>query len=220
MNLEQLLNPSLWEPTEESEKALNKNEGFRAVSAEARKALQKEILPNYNPGSPVNSFVEQTATALREALEKKDTLYTRLVRWKAIDQTDASYIDDLVWLLHQWAGRVENHNPEPAPAPDWSESATSMSQALGPAGPGSSWRLANTLNEVFNALNVEAKAQAVPLSGSLKKASGAMVTVNLGSGLSQEQVNLYHRPLHGWVNPTHDTPRKMAEALLQRLASL
>jgi len=96
---------------------------FTPISTEARRAFQREILPQIGKIKSVedlSKIVIEITAAIREASTAKDTLYTRLVRHKAIDQVDDSFFANILTVLQQWSSDTLDklrEAPEQAAAP-------------------------------------------------------------------------------------------------------
>jgi hypothetical protein len=93
---------------------------FQALSMESRNAFKQEILPQLTDIDSVRDLagtVGEVTLAISEAARAKDTLYTRLIRHKAIDQVDDSFFSDILVVLSQWAKQQAKADRAPAPAP-------------------------------------------------------------------------------------------------------
>lgn len=87
---------------------------FRPISTDARRALARELVPSKPEGMLVPQFVLEMTAQLRTALKDKDEWYTRLIRYKSIDQVDEAFFDDLIHVLGEWAQQQESKT-SPAP---------------------------------------------------------------------------------------------------------
>ena len=200
---------------------LMSREGFRPVSTEARAGLKQEILPSA-PKENLAAWVAETTSAMTKALVNKDMLYTRLIRHKAIDQSEQTYWDDLVYLLTEWGQKqAEKEAEEEAkareaePKPEVSPSQAlavqenfeeSLQDMLGPGRHVSPWRLTAALNESFREFGFSwAKAQVAPVSGWRLSSSStsrkqSLVSVVTGSGIAARQVDLRFFDGQGWLD--------------------
>lgn len=214
--------------------------GFRPISTEARRALKAEVLPTKPKEMSVKDFVREMTVQLQSALTDKEAWYTRLIRYKAIDQVDQSYFDDLVLLLGQWADDQEDKaepEPEAAPEPPKKKGGgaivggpprtveslrDSLVQSLLPASNVTPWALTASLNETFREHGVKAKAQVVPAA--IEKLSTSipgtrkvknLVAVVVGEGFTPSQVDLRHFSGLGWYDPLGlGSPQESAKQIL------
>lgn len=204
--------------------------GFRPISTDARRALKQEILPSKPAGYGVEDFVQEMTAQLRTALKDKDDWYTRLIRYKAIDQVDESFFDDLIYVLAEWAQTQGAAKEDVADTPQPVSEAKSDVQvlrdslvhALRPETHFTPWTLTSSLNEIFTRHGVQAKAQVVPApldklstSDPRSKKTRFLVAVLVGEGFTPTQVDLRHFPGSGWYDPLGiGSPEKSAKTLL------
>lgn len=214
---------------------------FRPVSTEARRALQAEILPQIGDVTSVAQLRTQVADivqALRVSFKEKDTFYTRLIRHKAIDQTDAAYYSDLSIVLKQWVDdtmdrltkrTVPQENPvspaPPAPAPQVvvvqqpipqenpvHKLKLDLQRELGADKNMTPWDLAQSLTNVFR--NHGIKGANAHLRS--KRAVGVGFDV-----FGVDDMELHYRNAQGWSDRIGlHTSDETAKELLVRLASV
>ena len=77
------------------------------VSPKARAAVHKEILPQLEEGVTSAKVAEELCESTKEQLDQsfksKDEVYTRLILYKSIDQSDDQYLRDLKIVMDEWA---------------------------------------------------------------------------------------------------------------------
>lgn len=77
-----------------------------AVSPMARKAIKQEILPQIEESvisvEGAEELCEETKRAIEAAFSYKNELYTRLIQYKGIDQSDTQFCDDLLVVMDEW----------------------------------------------------------------------------------------------------------------------
>jgi len=77
-----------------------------AVSPMARKAIKAEILPQIEESvlsvGGAEDLCEETKRAIEAAFSFKNEIYTRLVQYKTIDQSDEQFCDDLLIVMDEW----------------------------------------------------------------------------------------------------------------------
>ena len=99
-----------------------KEAALLAVSPMARKAIEKEVLPQLEESvTSVKAVAELTETTKKEieaAFKGKTEIYTRLIQYKSIDQSDAQFLDDLLHVMDEWERKTTKILKEgPAAAP-------------------------------------------------------------------------------------------------------
>jgi len=79
---------------------------FELVAPEAREAVKEEIVPQIEESvtgiDVLDGLVEQAKGQIVQGFKAKNTTYTRLIRYKSIDQSDAQYETDLLSALGEW----------------------------------------------------------------------------------------------------------------------
>lgn len=82
------------------------------VSPLARKAIEQEVIPQLESGissiSDVDNIVSSTKDEIESAFKTKSQVYTRLISYKSIDQSDNQYLTDLLRVLDEWATSTKN----------------------------------------------------------------------------------------------------------------
>jgi hypothetical protein len=77
-----------------------------AVSPMARKAIKQEILPQIEESvlsvEGAEELCEETKRAIEAAFSFKNEIYTRLIQYKTIDQSDDQFCDDLLVVMDEW----------------------------------------------------------------------------------------------------------------------
>ena len=77
-----------------------------AVSPMARKAIKAEILPQIEESvlsvEGAEELCEETKRAIEAAFSFKNEIYTRLIQYKTIDQSDEQFCDDLLVVMDEW----------------------------------------------------------------------------------------------------------------------
>lgn len=209
--------------------------GFRPISVDARRALRQEVVPSKPAGMADDQFVLEMTEQLRAAVKDKDEWYTRLIRYKSIDQVDEAFFDDLIYVLGEWAQKQGVDALEtPSQTPSQTPSAIEIEEAMLPDSPIKGlrndlvdvmgpahltpWAFTGALNEVFTRHNLgSVKAQVVPAS--LEKMSTSIagskkcrffVAVTIGQGFNVSQIDLRHFPSTGWFDPTGVGSPKLA----------
>lgn len=91
-------------------------QALMAVSPMARKAIEREILPQIEDGvtsaSAAKGLAESTKAQIEYSFKHKDEVYTRLIGYKSIDQSDTQYLRDLLVVMDEWAEKTESHLSE------------------------------------------------------------------------------------------------------------
>jgi len=79
---------------------------LEAVSPMAREAIRKEILPQIEESVvSVDSAVDMCASTKRSieaAFSYKNEIYTRLIQYKGIDQSDQQFLANLLIVMDEW----------------------------------------------------------------------------------------------------------------------
>ena len=80
---------------------------FELVAPQAREAVYAEIVPQIEERitsiDVLDGLVEQAKDQIIEGFKSKDPTYTRLIRYKSIDQSDQQYETDLLAAMSEWA---------------------------------------------------------------------------------------------------------------------
>jgi len=196
---------------------------FQALSVEARNAFKQEILPqlvNLGSAALVDAIGEVT-TAVGEAARSKDTLYTRLVRHKAIDQADDSFFADVLVVLSQWVKEQSQDDPKAAPAEPFAQPVMQpqvdsvqalredIVDQLGPAQNLTPWDLAHSLQTVFQQHGIRQASATVR--------SRNLVSVGFGT-YGIEDLELEHHPGRGWFTAVGFGPKTAAREIMVRVA--
>jgi len=79
---------------------------FALVAPQAREAIYAEIIPQIEELvtsiDVLDGLVEQAKGQIVEGFKSKDPTYTRLIRYKSIDQSDQQYETDLLAAMSDW----------------------------------------------------------------------------------------------------------------------
>jgi hypothetical protein len=77
-----------------------------AVSPLARKAIKQEILPQIEESvisvESAEDLCNSTKRSIEAAFSFKNQIYTRLIQYKSIDQSDSQFLDDLLMVMDEW----------------------------------------------------------------------------------------------------------------------
>jgi hypothetical protein len=77
-----------------------------AVSPMARRAIKQEILPQIEESVISVDSVEEMGNSTKRSIEAafsyKNEVYTRLISYKGIDQSDPQFLDDLLVVMDEW----------------------------------------------------------------------------------------------------------------------
>jgi hypothetical protein len=77
-----------------------------AVSPMARRAIQQEIIPQLDESVLSADGVDELGSSAKRSIEAafsyKNELYTRLIQYKTIDQSDTQFLDDLLIVMDEW----------------------------------------------------------------------------------------------------------------------
>jgi hypothetical protein len=81
------------------------------VSPYARAAIHKEILPQVEGGanskSDIQELHEHMVKGIETAFRTKSPIYTGLIKYKSIDQSDDQFQTDLILVLDEWKVKTE-----------------------------------------------------------------------------------------------------------------
>lgn len=104
MRLDQLIQGN--DAVQQHVAAERRKEGLTAVSPMARRAIQQEILPQIEESvisvESAEDLCESTKRSIEAAFSYKNEIYTRLVSYKGIDQSDQQFLDDLLVVMDEW----------------------------------------------------------------------------------------------------------------------
>jgi len=82
-----------------------------AVSPMARKAIEREVLPqleaHVTSAKAAEELAEDAKKDIEAAFKSKSEIYTRLIGYKSIDQSDDQYLKDLLYVMDEWAERTK-----------------------------------------------------------------------------------------------------------------
>lgn len=95
-------------------------QGLVAVSPMARKAIRLEILPQIEESvfsvKAAEDMCADTKRAIEAAFSYKNPLYTRLISYKGIEQSDGQFLTDLKVVMDEWLrgikARLEDEKDE------------------------------------------------------------------------------------------------------------
>lgn len=77
-----------------------------AVSPMARRAIKQEILPQIEESvlsiESVDDLGDSTKRSIEAAFSYKNEIYTRLISYKGIDQSDNQFLEDLLVVMDEW----------------------------------------------------------------------------------------------------------------------
>jgi len=77
------------------------------IAWSARKALQDEIFPQLEDGvtdlSSIDPLRDEAKETISQGFRAKNEVYTRLIMYKSIDQSDIQYLSDLIEAIDYWA---------------------------------------------------------------------------------------------------------------------
>jgi len=77
-----------------------------AVSPMARRAIRQEIVPQIEESvisvESVDELGDDAKRSIEAAFSFKNVLYTRLIGYKSIDQSDGQFLDDLLIVMDEW----------------------------------------------------------------------------------------------------------------------
>jgi hypothetical protein len=76
------------------------------IAPQAREAINTEIIPQVEETvtnmETLNAVTDSLVVEIETAFKNKNQVYTRLVRYKSIDQSDSQYAKDLVAVMGEW----------------------------------------------------------------------------------------------------------------------
>lgn len=82
------------------------------ISPNARKAVKNEIVPmleeHITDAGMVSVMEEQALNLVTVAVTQKNESYTRLIRYKSIDQSDTQFFDDVKKSISEWANKISS----------------------------------------------------------------------------------------------------------------
>lgn len=91
-----------------------------AVSPMARKAIEKEVVPQLEAHvtsvKSVDELGDQTKKDIEAAFKGKTEIYTRLIQYKSIDQSDTQFLDDLLYVMDEWVAKTKKVLDDGKPA--------------------------------------------------------------------------------------------------------
>lgn len=91
-------------------------QALEAVSPMARKAIRQEILPQIEESvisaESAEDLCNSTKRSIEAAFSFKNELYTRLIQYKSIDQSDAQFLEDLLLVMDEWLRGTKAHLQE------------------------------------------------------------------------------------------------------------
>jgi hypothetical protein len=84
----------------------NKQAELHLVAPQAREAIHAEIIPQIEEAvtslDVLNSVTDTMVMEIEAAFKNKNQVYTRLIRYKSIDQSDSQYEKDLIAVMGEW----------------------------------------------------------------------------------------------------------------------
>ena len=90
----------------EEDKHGSVRKAFQLVSPMARRAIQEEILPQIesmvSDENTLNELYDESRQMLVSGFKSKSEIYTRMIQYKSIDQSDEQFERDLLACLSQW----------------------------------------------------------------------------------------------------------------------
>lgn len=118
MKLDQLIQGN--EVVQRHVAAERQKQALTAVSPMARRAIHLEILPQIEEGitsiDGAEEISKSTKQSIQEAFSFKNEIYTRLISYKSIDQSDQQFLDDLFIVMDEWLrstkATLEGEQPE------------------------------------------------------------------------------------------------------------
>jgi len=109
VRLEQLIDGN--DEVQQHVAAERRKQGLTAVSPMARRAIEKEILPQIEESvisaESAEDLCASTKRSIEAAFSYKNEIYTRLVSYKGIDQSDQQFLADLVIVMDEWLRGVK-----------------------------------------------------------------------------------------------------------------
>lgn len=86
--------------------AEREKQALTAVSPMARRAIQQEILPQIEESVISADSAEELCSSTKRSIEAafsyKNEIYTRLIQYKTIDQSDQQFLSDLLIVMDEW----------------------------------------------------------------------------------------------------------------------
>lgn len=86
--------------------AEREKQALTAVSPMARRAIQQEILPQIEESvisaDSAEELCNSTKRSIEAAFSYKNEIYTRLIQYKTIDQSDQQFLSDLLIVMDEW----------------------------------------------------------------------------------------------------------------------
>lgn len=104
MRLEQLIEGN--DEVQQHVASEREKQGLTAVSPMARLAIEKEILPQIEESVISEESAEDMCASTKRSIEAafsyKNEIYTRLISYKGIDQSDQQFLSDLLIVMDEW----------------------------------------------------------------------------------------------------------------------
>lgn len=104
MHLEQLIRGD--DSVQQHVASERQKQGLVAVSSMARRAIKQEILPQIEESvisaDSAEELCQETKRAIEAAFSYKNDIYTRLIQYKSIDQSDTQFLEDLLLCMDEW----------------------------------------------------------------------------------------------------------------------
>ena len=86
--------------------AEREKQALTAVSPLARRAIKEEILPQIEESvisiDSAEELCSSTKRSIEAAFSYKNEIYTRLIQYKTIDQSDQQFLADLLIVMDEW----------------------------------------------------------------------------------------------------------------------
>jgi len=87
-------------------------QAFQLIAPEARTAIESEIVPQIeemiSDAEALQTLVAEANAQIVGAFKTKNETYTRLIRYKAIDQADDRFARDLVEAMSEWGRKTQD----------------------------------------------------------------------------------------------------------------
>lgn len=91
--------------------AEREKQALTAVSPLARRAIKSEILPQIEESVISIESAEELCTSTKRSIEAafsyKNEIYTRLIQYKTIDQSDQQFLGDLLIVMDEWVRGIK-----------------------------------------------------------------------------------------------------------------
>jgi len=104
MRLEQLIQGN--DEVQQHVASEREKQGLTAVSPMARQAIKQEILPQIEESvmsvESAEDLCSSTKRSIEAAFSYKNEIYTRLISYKGIDQSDQQFLADLMIVMDEW----------------------------------------------------------------------------------------------------------------------